>query len=71
MATSTDLTPKHTYIDPHLPYIDPYTTSMFIPYLVPCILVGSYYNTNLILIKLENEGPKLDELAPYIIISII
>ena len=44
IVTSTDLTPEHTYIDPYLPYIDPYTTSIFIPCLVPCVLVGSYYN---------------------------
>ena len=37
MATSTDLTPDHTYIDPHLPYIDPHTTSFVnvTQYLVP------------------------------------
>ena len=37
MATSTDLTPDHTYIDPHLSYIDPHTTSFVndTQYLVP------------------------------------
>ena len=33
--------------------------------------MGCMRNTNLILIKLENEGPKLDKLALYIIILII
>ena len=37
--TSTDLTPEwHIYIPPHLPYIDPYTTS-FVYYTVTSYLV--------------------------------